>query len=775
MSSTTLDLTVTADARAAMRGLQGLSSSLEEVTQDAARTEAALSDLDNPIRIRVEDEALQNSRQEIQRLQAEIAEQLRLDINADTRVAQRRITQLRSAIRELERNRVDIEVDVDTSEIDDLTESAGGLGDSFSGIGRGLSKLASGTGPVLGSIVGVFAGLAIGAGAVATATIGMADQMANAKIAFDQFLGSGEKADKFLQDLAQFAAKTPFEFSDLVGASKTLLAFGLESEDVVKTMTLLGDAAALTGSEVGNLTEIWGEMVAVGDIGNDTLLELTTNGIPAYKILAQEMGKTPAQIQKMASEGKLLTKNVLPKLEAGLRKAFGGGMVKLSETLTGKISTLQDTLSTIGVDVGEALLPFAQTIVDKVQPALTGLSEWAAANKGAIALSITDGIAAALEFGAGLLDMFGMISVAIGDVIGWVGDLTISIGTALQAMSDLPGVADDLGDGTVAAGENMKRLGETARGTKDEFTGMADDLRTAAGEVRGFGQEIADGFKLEGLKDSLESELAGLEELKQKPPTIEVQADITAARQRISALRAEVETETNKQRLVNINVRVTDKREQLHEIEAALENLRHKKATPQVRLDIKEWTSKRKQVAGELATLKAQRAKIPVDANTASAHEKLANLNRTINDTTRDRDSRISVTTSGVGTAENGINHAARDRTATIKVKYKSDNDAPGENSGTRASQTGIVPQLFGADSRTVAGLRAAALGATAMVATTMAPGGTQRGAGATTTVTQLRPKETPIKVYLDGAEIADHLTLKAGRMATATSVRRRA
>jgi hypothetical protein len=82
------------------------------------------------------------------------------------------------------------------------------------------------------------------------------------------------------------------------------------------------------------------------------------------------------------------------------------------------------------------------------------------------------------------------------------------------------------------------------------------------------------------------------------------------------------------------------------------------------------------------------------------------------------------------------------------------------------------MPQLFGTDAETVAGVRAMTR------AFALGPSGVQQSTTVATrkgSVTELAPRQVPIKVYLDGAEIADHLQLKASRLATASSVRRRA
>ena len=70
-------------------------------------------------------------------------------------------------------------------------------------------------------------------------------QMEQAQIGFSTMLGSAQRAKRFLDDVAAFAAKTPFEFPDLLDASKRMLAYGFAAEDVLPTMEAVGNATAV--------------------------------------------------------------------------------------------------------------------------------------------------------------------------------------------------------------------------------------------------------------------------------------------------------------------------------------------------------------------------------------------------------------------------------------------------------------------------------------------------------------------------------------------------
>ena len=174
----------------------------------------------------------------------------------------------------------------------------------------------------------------------------------------------------------------------------------------------------------------------------------------------------------------------------------------------------------------------------------------------------------------------------------------------------------------------------------------------------------------------------------------------------------------------------------------------------------------------KLRELQAEAEKNPksktIKADIAEAKAKLAALQAQAEKPAKKT---VRVVTAGAAETERELNRLARDRTSTVHVNYVQ--NTPGEHSGGRVDTTtnSIVPQRLG-DTATVAGLRGVSSQAIVLGAGGVARIPTQGTQG---TVTQLAPRQVPIKIYLDGAEIADHLQLKAGRLATASSVRRRA
>ena len=90
-------------------------------------------------------------------------------------------------------------------------------------------------------------------------------------------LGSAERAGAFVKELQSFAAHTPFEFNDVTKASQKFLAFGFTAEQIIPTLTAVGDAAAGVGAGqdgVNRLTIALGQIAAKGKLASQEMSRL---------------------------------------------------------------------------------------------------------------------------------------------------------------------------------------------------------------------------------------------------------------------------------------------------------------------------------------------------------------------------------------------------------------------------------------------------------------------------------------------------------------------
>ena len=93
-------------------------------------------------------------------------------------------------------------------------------------------------------------------------------------------LQSTSKANALLDNLTDFATKTPFEISGLVEASEQLLAFGVGVDDLEKRLTQLGNLSRGQQDIFERITTAYGKMQAKGRVSLEELNMLTEAGVP---------------------------------------------------------------------------------------------------------------------------------------------------------------------------------------------------------------------------------------------------------------------------------------------------------------------------------------------------------------------------------------------------------------------------------------------------------------------------------------------------------------
>jgi tape measure domain-containing protein len=269
-----------------------------------------------------------------------------------------------------------------SSTFNKIGKSASSNSGHVSSFGKTFSKIGVGIVRAAGLATAALGGLAVAGVAMGLKT---ASSLQQAQIGFEAMLGSGKKAQAFLGGLKKFAAATPFELSGLIDSSRQLLGVGVSAKKVIPFLTDFGDAAGALGIQQDGFNRIMlamSQSISAGKIKLGDMNQLMNNGLPIWKLLSEAIGKPVSKIQDMISHGKLLTKDVLPKLQAAMHKDYGGAMAKQSQTLSGLWSTFMDTLNLGLADAIMPLVPMLQKVlpraIRRMGDALTTISSWIA-------------------------------------------------------------------------------------------------------------------------------------------------------------------------------------------------------------------------------------------------------------------------------------------------------------------------------------------------------------------------------------------------------------
>ena len=181
-------------------------------------------------------------------------------------------------------------------------------------------------------------------------------------------LQSTSKANALLDNLTDFATKTPFEISGLVEASEQLLAFGVGVDDLEKRLTQLGNLSRGQQDIFERITTAYGKMQAKGKVSLEELNMLTEAGVPILSELANVLNTDNANLFTLISNGAVGVDEINQAFENMTTEGgqFYGLMEKQSKTLNGMISNLGDFATNLGRSLGEEAF-------DELKDALGGL------------------------------------------------------------------------------------------------------------------------------------------------------------------------------------------------------------------------------------------------------------------------------------------------------------------------------------------------------------------------------------------------------------------
>lgn len=224
--------------------------------------------------------------------------------------------------------------------------------EAFTTIDRRVTGL-SGSMTSLSSVAaGVFAGFTISSVVselqqAAAAVLSFKSNLQSSEIAFTTMLGNVDLAQQHLKDLQRFALTTPFEFEGLVDASKRMQAMGFEARQVIPILTDVGNAVAAVGGRRDVLDRVIlaiSQIQAKGRVAAQEMNQLAEAGIPAWRILSEQLGKSRAETIQLAEQGKISGKVFLDAFQKFSQANFGGMMERQSRTFAGAMSNIKDTL-----------------------------------------------------------------------------------------------------------------------------------------------------------------------------------------------------------------------------------------------------------------------------------------------------------------------------------------------------------------------------------------------------------------------------------------------
>lgn len=250
-------------------------------------------------------------------------------------------------------------------------KAEGALSGEITTLGRRQgSKLGVGMGAAMGKTLkrGAKVGAAGAAALVGTALykgFGRLKAIDEAKAKLSGLGHSTKSVTTIMDDALKSVKGTAFGLDEAATVAASTVAAGVKpGKDLQRTLGLVGDAATIGGTSMAEMGAIFNKVAATGKLSGREIQQLGMQGIPILQLLGKSLGKTPAEVQKLASEGKVGFKEFQAAMEQGL----GGAALKSGKTFSGALKNTYAALGRIGANLMSGIFP-------KMAPMLMGLTK----------------------------------------------------------------------------------------------------------------------------------------------------------------------------------------------------------------------------------------------------------------------------------------------------------------------------------------------------------------------------------------------------------------
>lgn len=176
------------------------------------------------------------------------------------------------------------------------------------------------------------------------------------QMAFATLFGSADIAKNYLEQVRIMGAKTPFQYDDLTQISRTLTSFGYSVDELIPTMTALGDAGAANGmttDAINEMAQAIGYMRSSNLVYREQLGIFQRRGVDAVGAVAQAKGMSIGDVYSAITKGDLGGTEVANIITQYMQETYSGAMDLQSKTFEGLTSSLEDANAELQNAMGE--------------------------------------------------------------------------------------------------------------------------------------------------------------------------------------------------------------------------------------------------------------------------------------------------------------------------------------------------------------------------------------------------------------------------------------
>ena len=116
------------------------------------------------------------------------------------------------------------------------------------------------------------------------------------------------------------ASTTPYETTDLIGATQTMIGFGISAEEAQGYLNVLGDIAMGDSQKMQSLALAFSQCQSTGKLMGQDLLQMINQGFNPLLYISKMTGKSIGTLKEEMSEGKISAEMVADAFEYATQK-----------------------------------------------------------------------------------------------------------------------------------------------------------------------------------------------------------------------------------------------------------------------------------------------------------------------------------------------------------------------------------------------------------------------------------------------------------------------
>jgi len=225
-----------------------------------------------------------------------------------------------------------------------------------------------------------------------------------------------------LKELNKFAAETPFTLPEVRQNTSMLIAMGVALEDVIPTMTRLGNVASgLPNLSLQRLALNFGQVKSQGHLTGRELRDFAVGGVPILESLSEITGRTDKQLRDMISDKKIsfdLVDKAFRHMVSNEGR-FHKLLDKMAKSARGLYNNILVVRDLIAEGVGKKLL-------EDIKPVLKEVKDFLFTKKHVIIKKLTNVLKVLTKLMLRLFKIFFKLSVAMVPVVENLAAATLS-------------------------------------------------------------------------------------------------------------------------------------------------------------------------------------------------------------------------------------------------------------------------------------------------------------------------------------------------------------